>query len=282
MRPDVTRFNLFRVVTELVATAFLVSLCLVGDLFAQEEKPPPVEIIDFKIIEKDQQLDERGELRLARRLMQEKNYPAAAAVLEGLYEQDTTGAVVINLLLMCYEQLGYFPKVEMLTRRCAKLDPANFVHRMRLAEALARQGRMDEARAAYAEAESLVAPNDTARCRSIVASMIGNGLDSLALTLIDAARARLASPMLFALERGRIYEGRRRFEEASAEYFAALGSDSESIAPEAEKKLLELLKYEESAPLVEKTLLGQVERGVNVGVARILSFFYLEAGQFDR
>jgi len=225
--------------------------------------------------------EEDQKIRLARKLIREKNYQAASALLETVYEQEKDKPVVLNLLLDCYNYMGYFVKSEMLTRHLVESFPQNYSCRVRLAEVLARQGKIDEAKAAYDKTISLLPDVGLGAYQIVLRSMVSYGFDSLALDLIDTVRERSADTSLFALERGKILEEREEYRPAALEFFVLL-NDTGRVASEAEKRLLALFDYPQSSAEVEKTLLEQVTKTVNFRAAKILSSFYLKAGQFER
>jgi len=245
------------------------------------EDVPKVRVIDAKISRHapDSEIDQK--VRLARRLMRDNNHQAASALLETLYEQDAENPVVVNLLLTCYNRLGYFTKADALCRRLIESDPENYVYRLRLAEILARQAKLDDAKLVYGEVLSLVQQNNIPQYRTILQSMTNHGLESMALALIDTVREKLADPVLFAFDRGEILKRQNNYRQAALEFFTVL-EDSGRVAVDAENKLLALLDYQESSAEVEVALLEQVEKYVNVRAAKILSSFYLKAERFDR
>lgn len=249
---------------------------------ANAEETQKVRVLDVELIKHTPGSEVEQKVRIARKLIKKKNYEGASALLETLYEQDSENRVVVNLLFICYNRLGYLLKAEVLSRRLVERAPENYVNRLRLAEILAKQARLEEAESAYVEAVSLILHNNVPQYRAILRSMTGHGFESMALALIDTARARLADPALFALDRGEIFERQNDYRQASEEFFAALEDTSGRTASNAEKKLLALLDYPESSSEVEKALLEQTDRHINVRAAKILSSFYLKAERFDR
>ena len=259
----------------------LLSLFITSAPIALAEETQKVRVLDAKLIKHTPGSEAEQKIRLARKLMKQKSYEGASALLETLYEQDRENPVVVNLLFICYNRLGYLLKAEALSRRLVERNPENYVYRLRLAEILAKQARLEEAESAYVEAVSLIPHNNVPQLRALLRSMTGHGFESMALALIDTVRARLADSALFALDRGEIFERQNDYRQASQEFFAAL-EDSSRTASDAEKKLLALLDYPESSAEVEKSLLEQADMKVNVRAAKILSSFYLKAERFDR
>ncbi len=220
-------------------------------------------------------------IRLARDLIRKKNFEAAAALLETVYEQNPTHPVAINLLFTCYSRLGYLLKAEELSRRLVEKNPKNFIYRLRLAEILARQSRPEEAQAEYNRTLALLKDNNVPSYRSVLQSMIAYGFEEAALKLIDTARKRSGDSTLFALDRGEILAKHNDYPHATQEFFAVL-SDSGRTGSEAEKKILSFLYYPESAKEVERILLEKALKNVNLRAAKILSAYYLKTEQFDR
>jgi tetratricopeptide (TPR) repeat protein len=220
-------------------------------------------------------------LLLARKLMREGNYEAASALLEELYEQDQDNPSILNQLLSCYDQLSYLVKAEDLARRFVERYPQNVTYRVKLAEVLVKQGKAEDAEAAYREAITLLQQGSVSSYQIVLQSLIKNSFEAAALTLIDTLRIKRHDSTLFALERGTILEQQNRYRDAALEFFAVL-NDTGRQASDAENKLLSLLDYPESSAEVEQTLLEQTGRIVSSRAAKILTSYYLQTEQFDR
>jgi tetratricopeptide (TPR) repeat protein len=267
---------------KLLLLLLLSGLFLVYTPVANAEEEQKVRVLEAELIKDTPGSEIEQKVRIARKLIKKKDYEGASALLEMLYEQDRERQVVVNLLFICYNRLGYLLKAEALSRRLVERNPESYINRLRLAEILAKQARLDEAETAYREAVSLISHDDVPRYRTILQSMIGHGFETMALTLIDTARARLVDPALFAIDRGEILERQNAYRQASEEFFTALEDTSGKTASNAEKKLLALLDYPESSAEVEKALMEQTNVKVNARAAKILSTFYLKEERFDR
>jgi tetratricopeptide (TPR) repeat protein len=259
---------------------------LVCSLFpAETEKTkPPVPLQTERIAPDNPRGDRDQKLPLVRRLMRAQNYEGASALLEAMYEETPDDPVIVNLLLACYDRLGYMTKSETLARRLVELFPNNVTYRIKLAEALAKQGKDEEAKAAYREALARLHPRNIQNLsayRMVFRSMMRHEFDDMALALIDSVRSQREDPTRFALERGTILERRNQYRAATGEFFAVL-NDSGRVARDAENKLLSLLEYPESSDTVEQTLLELTAADTSSRAARILTSFYLKAERFDR
>ncbi len=247
-------------------------------LAKQAEK---IEEIELPVILENPQGEFDQRVQLARKLIREGNYEAASALLEALYEQDQDNPVILNQLLSCYEQLGYLVKAEELARRFVERYPQNVTYRVKLAEVLVKQGKMEDAEAAYREAVSLLQQGSVSSYQMVLQSLMRHSFETTALALIDTVRLKLHDSTLFALERGTILGQQNRYRDAAFEFFAVL-DDTGRQASDAENKLLSLLDYPESSAEVQQALLGQTGRAVSSRAAKILSSFYLQTEQYDR
>jgi tetratricopeptide (TPR) repeat protein len=244
----------------------------------QAEKIEPIEV---PISLENPQRESDQKMLLARKLIREGNYEAASALLETLYEQDQDNPSILNQLLFCYEQLDYLVKAQELARRFVERHPQNVTYRVKLAEVLVKQGKMEDAEAAYREAISLLQQGSVSSYQMVLQSLIKHSFETTALALIDTVRIKLQDSTLFALERGTILEQQNRYRDAAVEFSAVL-DDTGREAADAENKLLSLLDYPESSSEVEQALLERTSRTVSSRAAKILSSFYLQTEQFDR
>ncbi|RKX29713.1 MAG: hypothetical protein DRP47_01065 [Candidatus Zixiibacteriota bacterium] len=217
-------------------------------------------------------------ISLARRLIQQKDYQGAASFLEIVYERQPDISVVINLLRHCYDQLGQYSKSEILIRRLLESSPKDQILHLFLAEALAKQDNLEQAKETYQRAIELVAPNDTVRYRGIVRSMEQYGFEQEGLRLIASTREKIANSRLMALDAGRILESLQRYTEAAEEYFIALDDTSRS-GTEAESRLLNLLTFADAGNEVEEVLRKKIGDVPQARAARLLSTHYLKAGR---
>ena len=119
-----------------------------GPVFASD-KPRPVADPEFN-----------DRVMMARNLMKRREYMPASGLLESLYQQYRSNEVVYNLLRDCYTMLGFWPKLESLTRRFADIYPRHYRYQLFLGEALSKVGKKEESLAAYKKAISLVGRNE--------------------------------------------------------------------------------------------------------------------------
>lgn len=226
-------------------------------------------------------------ISLARRLIREQNFQAAADILEDLYTR--TGSemfvqVVENLLRTCYDQLKLYDKLELLLRRMIDRTQDNWRERLFLAELLAKKNQRSEARAVYDSvlSEMAQAPDAFERQQYVLRSMINASLDSAALAHIDQARLTKGDRSLFALERGELLESRRKYADAAREYLPILNEDSTANAVMAEKRLLALLQFPESSDKVEELLLTLADSAAGRRTLTLLTDHYLSAGEYHQ
>ncbi|MFQ6007860.1 MAG: tetratricopeptide repeat protein [Candidatus Zixiibacteriota bacterium] len=250
-------------------------------LITSAEKEQQSKQTDLHISLKYQQGEANQKAYLARKLMRQRNYEAASALFEELYEQDRDNPSIMNQLLSCYEQLGYVVKAEELARRFVEHHPQNVTYRVKLAEVLVKQGRMEDAEASYREAILLLQQGSISTYQMVLRSLQKHSFETTALALIDTVRLKRHDSTLFALERGTILEQQNRYRDAALEFFAVL-DDTGRRVNDAENRLLSLLEFPESSAEVEQALLEQTGRTVNSSAAKILTTFYLQTEQFDR
>jgi tetratricopeptide (TPR) repeat protein len=224
------------------------------------------------------------QLNFARQLMRDKNYQGASAILEGIYESDPANKVAIAQLITCYDQLKYYAKAEEMVRRQIAEQSGNYYYRVKLAEFLIKQDRLEDGRSAYRDAVGLTKPENTGHFANIIRSMMLHSLADDAFTLIDSLRQVKADPVLFALERGTILEQKKKYGPA-AEEFARLLEDTTSngkSANNAEKKLISLLEFGESSEAAEKRLVSVLDETASPRLLSLLSSFYLKAYRFEQ
>ncbi|MEW5993493.1 MAG: tetratricopeptide repeat protein, partial [Candidatus Zixiibacteriota bacterium] len=267
----------------IVATRLVIPVLAVLVSTANISAQAPVEHIFVKDTRKQRALETVSDqkLNLARRLIRDKAYLSASAILEQLYEENDSDVVVINLLLNCYDHLGYAAKTELVARRMIEHQPEHPGYHIRLAEALARQSRPDEARAEYRQCLALTPDSNLNQHQAVLQSMMTNGFEDEALKHIDSLREHTSDKRLFALERGALLEQSRQYSEAAREFFAVL-SDSGSTVANAEKKLQALLEYPNTSQEIEQTLLTLMRDSANARAASLLSGFYLKSERFDQ
>ncbi|MFQ5498147.1 MAG: tetratricopeptide repeat protein [Candidatus Zixiibacteriota bacterium] len=257
----------------LLALAIGLSLCF-GAFFAAD-----IQSADRSGINRPDS-DFNKQLNVARKLLRERNYAGASAILESLWEVDPHNQVVYNQLRSCYFQLKQFFKADQLARRMIKVRGDNYRYHMQLAEALLRQNNRDSAQTAYEHAIDNC-HLDVSQLQVVIRSMVAYGLEDGTLTLIRELRTSLADSSAFAVSLGGLLEKQNKYSDAAAEYFTAL-SDSTNSAITAEKRLLSLLAFSESADKVERVLLDRSRSKANKRSLRLLSTHYLKSNQFQK
>ncbi len=220
------------------------------------------------------------QLQLARQLMASQDFQSAADILEVLYESDPSNTIVSNSLKSCYEHLKQYPKGELLLRRLSQQFPDNISYKIKLAENLIRQGKLNEGKELYNSLIGSFQPENPVMFTNIVRSMIDCDLDEEALTTIEKLRLQSGNPRLMAVERAGIFEQKRNYADAALEYFGGL-RDSTGLGNAAEKGLEALLAFEESSVPAEKALLTKINADSTGRALKILSAHYLKTGRYD-
>ncbi len=244
---------------------------------AQESQSP---FQDKPVIGLKQQ-DTNSRIALARKLIRARDYQGAADVLETAYESSTDNGIIENLLKTCYQQLKQYSKAELLTRRILQRQPQAVGSRLNLAELLAKQGKIEEAIVQYRAVEKQLDSKNASNQLLIIRSMIAAGMEENALAHIDKVRKGIKDPTLFRLERGGLLEARREYVEAAREYIPVLNQDSTRDAGNAERKLLALLSFPESAEQVEDVLMSFADSTAGQRTLRLLADHYVKIDRFD-
>jgi tetratricopeptide (TPR) repeat protein len=226
--------------------------------------------------------ENRQRVMAARQLMNNGSYDPAAATLEIVYEQEPDNQLVAGLLKTCYYQLKQFLKAEILVRRLLERYPDQFGYRIELAELMADRGSLDSARSAYHETSAGVTVKDTVRQLLIIRSEISRGFDDDAIQLIDSLRRQAGDTLLFALERGTILEKQKKYAQVVDQYLILLAQDTTSASMEAERRLIALLGFPESAGPVESRLARESNTVRSRRVLQLLEDYNLKEGQFDK
>ena len=226
-------------------------------------------------------------IAVARRLMSSSDFLSAADVLESVYQQSDLGTrktMIENLLRTCYEQLKQYAKEELLLRRMVSESPDDYRPSIWLAELLAKTSQTEEAGSIYDRVMAGLSGVEHAfsRQQAALRSMISVALDDKALEYISQLRQQTGNPVLFANERGVVLEGRRQYANAAREYLPVLEQDSTNEATIAEKKLLDLLEFEDSSKDVEKLLLTMADSASGRRTLNLLVDFYLKAGKYPQ
>ncbi|UCC44450.1 MAG: tetratricopeptide repeat protein [Candidatus Zixiibacteriota bacterium] len=262
------------------ALILVMALILLGHgLLAQEGRSDGSRQDSLLIGRRDQATQTK--LRVVRQLLAGKNFHGAAAMLESLYEQQPDHDIVLNLLQTCYRQLKLHGKLETLTRRRLEKSPDNLSFKLTLAETLAQQSRIDEALLVYEDAIEGLSGRDRNRYLIVIRSLIGQDFEPRALSLIDTTRIVFADSTLFAVHRGMILERTRKYKEAAYEYLPLLMQDTTQEAGNAERRILALLDFAESAPVVEEILVETIGRAESGRALQLLTTHFLKSGRFD-
>ncbi len=221
-------------------------------------------------------------LTTARQLMRNNNWEAAAAMLELVYEAEPRNQTVINLLKNCYSQLKQYGKSETIIRRQIDQSPQNLNFRLELAETLANQGQLENARDAYRQAQALITTPDFAQYLLLVRSQLSHAMPDDALAVIDSFRKQTKDSLVFALERGSVMESRRDYKTAIKEYLPVLAADTTMDAIEVERRIVMLLEFPESSREVEAILVAETQQKPRSRAVRLLSDYYIKAHRFDQ
>ncbi|MCK4606358.1 MAG: tetratricopeptide repeat protein [candidate division Zixibacteria bacterium] len=218
-------------------------------------------------------------LKFARRLMKRSDYFGAASLLETLYPTYPDNLSLYRLLKECYRKLDQHGKWEELTRRALERHPDNYSIRMDLGLVLIRQQRLDEGLEAYRKAVALARAD--AQYLAVIRSMMEVGLESEALAALDSLGESFRDKPAFALQRGKILAELKQYDHAAGQFFSVL-DDTSGIGKEAEKRLLDLLGFEESSPDAEKVLLQMLATQANIRALKLLTHHYVRSGRLDR
>lgn len=266
----------FRFLFSLVALVFL----FVSHISAEQEKP---NLLNQSQIKNPQSIDQelQRKIMFARKLIAARNYDGAASFLEVLYETEQNNSVVINLLRQCYTQLKLYFKLEELIKKQIESNPNNLGFYLSLAELSAQQGKDDEALAHYKKAASLINGINRVRFQLFIQSMLTYNLEADAEKYILGWRKESGDNSLLGDKMGLIYERKKEYDKAMAEYCPML-ADSSRIGNNVEKEIVELLLFEDSAPIAEEYLLEQNKKELNIRVVKILAMHYIRSGQLDK
>lgn len=267
--------------TGLLRNAVVLSAVLAASagVFGQSEEPLGQ---NYVIQSAGSTPENRQRVMAARQLMDNGSYNPAAAMLEIVVEQEPENQLVAGLLKTCYYQLKQFLKAEMLVRRMIERYPDQFGFQIELAELMADRGATDSALIAYHATSATVDIKDTVRHLLVIRSEINRGFDDDALKLIDSLRRQAGDSLLFALERGTILEKQKKYGQVVDQYLILLAQDSTSASMEAERRLIALLGFAESAGPVESRLAKEANAARSRRVLQLLEDYNLKAGQFDK
>ena len=222
-----------------------------------------------------------GLVNYSRHLLRNRDYQGAADLLETLYEEHPDNPVIISLLKQCYESLQLYSKLEELMRRQVAANPDAISNYLGYAEALARQGKRQEAKAVYDSAIERIEDHTDVRNQGVLQSMITHGLEDEALTFIDDLRRATGDSTFYALLRGMVLQKQKKYGEAALELYAIL-EDTLGPGDAAERQIAQMLDFVESSPSVEKVLLERSDLFAVGPAMRLLSTHYLRTGQYEK
>ena len=223
----------------------------------------------------------RNKIQFARKLVAERNYLGASSFLEVLYEDDQNNQVIINLLKQCYTNLKQYFKLEELIKKQIQSDKSNIGYYLSLAEVIAQQGKGDSAFTYYEKAMSLIEGKNRLRFQLVIQSMLNHNFETKAEQSILNWRKKYSDNTLLGDQMGIIYERKKEYEKALAEYYPML-DDTTRVGNNVEKEIVELLLFEDSAPIAEAYLVKENEKKINSRAVKILSMHYIRTGQLDK
>ncbi|MFH1687973.1 MAG: tetratricopeptide repeat protein [bacterium] len=220
----------------------------------------------------------RDKLRAAQDLLRRQNYPAAADLLESLFSEQPDNDVVANQLRNCYDRLKAYDKLHWLALQRLELYPDRLDSHLELARVLVIEQRFDEAQQSYRQALKLALQDQ--EMEAVLSGMIDAGFEIEASHLIDSLVPLSERPIPLLLQRGIILEHQKKYGRAAVEYLNIIG-DTSRPATTAERRLLDLLKFEASSEEVEEALLDQADSLTSLRGLRLLVDHYLVKGRFD-
>ena len=116
----------------------------------------------------------------------------------------------------------------------------------------------------------------------VIRELVTAGLEDQALPMIDSLLDAVSDPAPLRYQRGIIFEKNKRYALAAGEYMAVLWRHDPRLAANAEKRLLDLLRFEESSETVERSLMVPADSIHSVRALKLLSDYYLSENSFSR
>lgn len=220
----------------------------------------------------------RDKLRTSQALVRQHNYLDAAELLESLFAEQPRNDVVGNQLRNCYDRLKAYDKLLWLAKQRIELQPDRMDLHIELARVRVIQGDHDLAQQSYRQALKLARKDQ--EIESVLSGMVGAGYTEEASRLIDSLLPLSERPYALLLQRGIMLEGQKEFGRAALEYLSIL-NDTTRLVATAERRLLDLLKFETSSVEVEQTLMDQADSLNSVRGLHLLANHYLTVGQFE-
>jgi tetratricopeptide (TPR) repeat protein len=247
-----------------------------GMALAQEQKQPPEQRGMFKQSRSFTQ--GREKIQAVRQLMAREDFEGAAALLETMLAEQPDHELLYNLLCTCYERLQADQKLVRLVTQRVETHPDVFRHRLELAQAHLMAEDSTEVSNSYQEALRL-AKNDRERL-DVIEGMITADLIDETIVLIDSLAPLVEFRVPLLLHRGALLEKKKDYGGAVRQYLAIVG-DTSKLASNAERKILDLLRFEGSSPVVEEALMEQIDSISSVRALRVLSSHYRTKGDFS-
>jgi tetratricopeptide (TPR) repeat protein len=219
-------------------------------------------------------------LTSARKLMRDRRYEPAAALLEIVLEEDPANEVVANLLKTCYLEIGEKGKAEVLVRRQLAGNRGNISNRILLAELLADRVKVEESMSHYRLAIDAIKPGGPRKLQMLVGSMLDHALYDSCRAIISQFRKEFRDSLLFRLDEGMCLERQRQYRLAAETYLPLLAGDTTIEAAEAERRLQQLLSYGESAVEVEGLIVAKMNY-FEGSLPYVLMNHLIISGRFD-
>lgn len=254
---------------------FAAALAVTVPLSAQDQTEPPRARVAVNPFE---EAAFREKMQTARTLIRHQDYLSASDLLETLSSEKPGDEVVYSLLTKCYRQLKLNDKLLSLVERMLSVAPNEFAYRLDHARVLVDLEQNDRASRAFEGAVATVTQEK--QLKNILEAMVEAGLEDDALLLIDSLLSTVEDRRPLHYQRGLIMERQKNYAAATAEYFQLL-ADTTRMASDAERRLLDLLKFEESGSIVEQEILQQTDSVANLRALRLMSNHYLNNNDFE-
>ena len=261
-----------------IATLSLLPLLAAVSARAQFDIYPPEDTASRRQANPLEGGADEEKVRTARALIRRQDYQGAADLLETVWAKDQNNQVVYRLLRSCYQNAKLNEKLLYLAQRAVTTDPQGFEYRIDVAQACVSLQRADEALSGFREALKLV--NDEKQYYDLIESLVAGQFDKEALGVIDSLVPKVTDPGPLLFQKGIILERRADYP-AAARLYLALTSDTSRMGSDAEKRLLDLLKFEQSSEPVQKELLAQNDSMFSARALQLLSAFYLSTDRYD-
>jgi tetratricopeptide (TPR) repeat protein len=231
------------------ALFFAVSFCRTSSAQTEIKRAPT------EIFIKDESASEPGKtdrLSSVRRLIAQGAFISAINILENIYERQPEDRAVIELMLICYNELQAFTKAEMLIKRQLEKNPSDYYFYHSLIEINLKMGNSSSIDSIIEKTLERF-PDNSDIYGSIIRQLVAYGFTEKAVKLIEAARIKFKQDNLFAFEAASVFEGRGAYYDAVMEYFKVAPSDSMTTA-EVERRMGMLIRHQNAPPDIIKAL----------------------------